>query len=93
MKLVSESSQVDGSFGNGEDVYVKSDNNQDRLVASLDELVTSATILELETYNDVFAYFWSKTNKDWPLHAGFTASNLIVFRSGSPQCAEAGQLI
>jgi hypothetical protein len=42
---------------------------------------------------DVFAFFWSRPGEDWRIKAGFSASDMLVFRRHSSQQAETNAFI
>jgi hypothetical protein len=70
-------------LGNGGDAYTANENGSEDAPA----LRTRVTGLADGTY-DLYAYFWSRPGEDWRIRAGFSTSDLLVFRRHS--CQQAG---
>ncbi|WP_338689386.1 hypothetical protein [Haloferula helveola] len=73
-------------LGNGDSAFTVNEAGSESARA----LKTTVTGLEEGTY-DVYAYFWSRPGEDWRIRAGFTTSELLVFRRYSCQQAEPSQ--
>lgn len=73
-------------IGNDGDVLTSNESGSEDAAT----LKTTISDLEAGTY-EVFAYFWADNSQDWMLQAGFTADNMLAFRSRGSQMADPAQ--
>ncbi|MCP5537423.1 MAG: hypothetical protein H7A51_14470 [Akkermansiaceae bacterium] len=73
-------------LGNGTTAYTANESGSENAPA----IKTTLTGLADGSY-DVFAYFWSMPGDDWRTRAGFSTSDMLVFRRYSCQQAETSQ--